>query len=83
MNQLDVTMNITYIIFNEIVCGESSTVLDCGITPFSTLYICSDLYELNLSLPDDTSVTLYKPYYTLFPSLLDDLAVSFLSPIDA
>lgn len=83
MNKLDVAMNITYIIFNEIVCGESSTVLDCGITPFSTLFICSDLYELNVSLPDDTSVTLYKPYYTLFPSLLEDLAVPFLSLIDA
>lgn len=72
-------MDISYVIFNEILCNEQFTINDCDIPPFSTLYVCPDLYELNVHLPDESSITIFKPYYTLFPSFLEEVAVKILS----
>lgn len=74
-NTQDFATNIAYALFNGVVCNDSATVHDVGITSFSTLYLCSDLYELVVSLPDKSSITLYKHYYTTCYSIIQEIAV--------
>ena len=69
-------MNTAYALFNGVVCNDSATVHEVGITPFSTLYLCSDLYELIIALPDKSSITLYKHYYTTCYSVIQEIAVT-------
>ncbi|KAM7457148.1 hypothetical protein BLSTO_02093 [Blastocystis sp. subtype 1] len=67
-------MSTAYALFNGVVCNDSATVREVGITPFSTLYVCSDLYELVIALPDKSSITLYKHYYTTCYSVIQEIA---------
>ena len=71
-------MNVVYALFNGVVCNDTATVHDIGIEPFSTLYVCSDLYELIITLPDRSTITLYKHYYTTFYSIVQEIAVRVL-----
>ena len=68
-------MSTAYALFNGVVCNDSATVREVGLTPFSTLYVCSDLYELVITLPDKSSITLYKHYYTTCYSVIQEIAV--------
>lgn len=71
------SMKVVYALYNDIICNDASSLEEIGVTSFSTLFMCSDLYELNILLPDTTSITLYKHYYMTVDSLVEEIAVFF------
>lgn len=68
-------MNVVYALYDAVICNDSSTIEEIGVTPFSSIYMCSDLYEIVVELCDGSSATLFKHYYTPFQSVIEDLAV--------
>lgn len=68
-------MKVVHALYNDIVCSDGAILKDIEIIPFSTIFMCSDLYELIIHFPDNTTTTIYKQYYTCFDTILQELAV--------
>lgn len=71
-----VSMKVVHALYNDVICKDTCTLEEIGVTPFSTIFMCSDLYELVVHLPDSSTITLYKHYNTPFDTLLQEIAVS-------
>ena len=73
---VDITRGLNVLqVYRNIVCSDNAILKDIEIIPFSTIFMCSDLYELIIHFPDNTTTTIYKQYYTCFDTILQELAV--------
>ena len=68
-------MKVVHAVYNGSVCNDSVTIETIGISPFSTIFMCSDRYEMKICLPDNSTMMLYKNYNTPFCSIVQAIAV--------